>query len=184
MASIPVRDGISTKAEIAAALRDSLTGVSGWISTQPESHFTTGPSGRWTAGQHLEHLVRSVQPLTMGMSMPKFVLGIALGTMKRPSMPYAELAEKYEGVLDAGGKAGGRYVPPAVPASKKSTLLRAHRQQLNKLLVKMDRFTEAELDHYGAKHPLIGMLSLRELLFFTVHHHDHHLHTLQRDYTA
>jgi hypothetical protein len=29
---------------------------------------------------------------------------------------------------------------------------------------------------------LIGVLSLRELLFFTIHHHDHHLHTLQRDY--
>jgi len=184
MSSIPVRQGIASKAEIADALRASMTGLSDWIAAQPDAQFSKGPAGRWTAGQHLDHLIRSVQPLTLGMSMPKFVLGIALATMNRPSMGYGQLTAKYEGALDAGGKASGRYVPPAVNASRKAALLRAHRQQLNKLLGKLERFSEADLDHFGAKHPLIGILSLRELLMFTVHHHDHHLQTLQRDYAA
>lgn len=184
MSVIPVREGVREKGEIVGALRESIGAVDGWIAGQPDGRFEVGPAGRWSMGQHLEHLVRSVQPLTLGMSMPKFVLGVALGTMKRPSMSYAELAAKYEGVLDAGGKASGRYEPPVVRVSRKGKLLAAHGAQAERLAVLVGKFSEGELDKYGANHPLIGMLSLRELLFFTVHHHDHHLHTLQRDYAG
>ena len=180
--SIPTRSGIQTKPEIAAALRESMSAITAWTAAQPDAHFATGPVGRWSAGQHLAHLVSSVQPLTLGMGMPKFLLSFALVTMNRPSMSYLDLTTKYENALSAGGKASGRYVPPAVAASRKAALIRALNAQRDKVLRQLEKFTEADLDRFGGKHPLIGVLSLRELLFFTIHHHDHHLHTLQRDY--
>jgi hypothetical protein len=182
MSGTPIREQVQTKAEIQAALRESLGAVTAWIEAQPEAAFSQGPAGRWTMGQHLDHLVRSVKPINLGLSMPKFVIGFALGTSSRPSMPYAALAGKYEGVLDGGGKAGGRFVPPAIAASRRGPLLGLHRRATARLISLLDGWSEADLDRYAAPHPLLGKLTLRELLYFTIHHHDHHLQTLQRDY--
>lgn len=135
-------------------------------------------------GQHLAHLIRSVEPLNLGMMLPKWLIGIALGTSKRPSMTFDELTTRYERVLDGGGKASGRYVPPGVPASRKAALLARFRADGARLSRRVRSWSEADLDHYAAAHPLLGKLTLRELLFFTIHHIDHHLHTLQRDYTG
>jgi hypothetical protein len=178
------RSDVRTKQQILVALRESLSAVEDWIESQRDAAFEQGPAGRWSMGQHLEHLTLSVQPFTLAMSLPRFVLSLALPKVARPGMSYAELAARYEGVLDAGGKASGRYVPPVVPVARKAASLAAHRAQRDKLLRQVAAFPEAEMDRLGAKHPLIGVLSLRELLFFTVHHHDHHLQTLQRDYGA
>lgn len=184
MADMRVRSEVQTKEQILASLRESLSAVEDWIESQPDAAFEQGPSGRWSMGQHLDHLTRSVQPFTLALSLPRIILRLALPKVTRPGMSYTELAARYEGVLDAGGKASGRYVPPVVPAARKAASLAAHRAQRDKLLRQVASFPEGDMDRLGAKHPLIGVLSLRELLFFTVHHHDHHLHTLQRDYAA
>lgn len=178
-----VRDGVQSKAEIQATLAQSLGAVADWIEAQPEAAFDKGPAGRWTLGQQLDHLVRSIEPINLGLSMPKFVLGLVFGKANRPSIRYAELAAKYEGVLDGGGKASGRFLPPAVGLNRRQPLLGLHRRATKRLIAQVEGFTEAQLDLYIAPHPLLGKLTLRELLFFTIHHHDHHLHTLQSDYS-
>lgn len=175
---------MQSKPEILQGLSQSLEGLAAWIEAQPQARFTQGPAGRWTMGQHLEHLIRSVQPLTQGLMAPKFLLGLLFGTGKHPSRSYAEVAAIYEKALDEGGKASGRYVPPAVPLEKRGKLLAQHRAETAKLVKLVDKFSEADLDKYGAKHPLIGWLTMRELLMFTIHHHDHHLETLKKDYAA
>ena len=47
------------------------------------------------------------------------------------------------------------------------------------LLKAIDNWTEEELDTYLIPHPLIGKMTLRELLFFTVYHIGHHLKTIK-----
>lgn len=177
-----VRKGIHSRAELERGLHASLGEVRDWIAAQPVERFARGPEDRWTLGQHLDHLVRSVQPINSGLLAPKFVLGLIFGTSNRPSLAYAELAAKYEGVLDDGGKASGRFVPPNVHVGQRGALLAQHRKETERLISRVARFSEEDLDRYVAPHPLLGKLTLRELLFFTMHHHDHHLHTLRKDY--
>jgi len=184
MSEIPVRQGVQHKEQIVRALEQSFAALADWIEDQPDAAFAAGPAGRWSMGQHLDHLIRSVEPINMGMMLPKWLLGIALGTANRPSMTYAELAARYEGALSAGGKAMGRYLPPSVPLSRKAALLARYRAHGARLCARLNSWSEDDLDHYIAKHPLIGILTMRELLFFTAHHIDHHLHTLQRDYAG
>ncbi|MBI1318997.1 MAG: hypothetical protein GC168_08610 [Candidatus Hydrogenedens sp.] len=184
MNDIPVREHLQSKAEIQAALRAAVGGVADWISAQPDAQFEYAPEGRWTMGQHLEHLVRSIKPLTSALRAPKFVLKLVLAKPRRKGMSYVEVRTRYEGVLDEGGKASGKFLPPPVTLSRKAELLKALRKEGDNLARQLDGWSEADLDAVGAKHPLIGLMSLRELLFFTVHHHDHHLNTLQRDYAG
>jgi len=36
-------------------------------------------------------------------------------------------------------------------------------------------WTDEKLDNYLAPHPLLGKLTLRELIYFTIYHTEHHL---------
>jgi len=49
------------------------------------------------------------------------------------------------------------------------------------LFSKLDKFTENELDRYILPHPLLGKLTLREMLFFTIYHIEHHEKLIKRN---
>ncbi|NBX80802.1 MAG: DinB family protein, partial [Flavobacteriales bacterium] len=44
-----------------------------------------------------------------------------------------------------------------------------------------DNFTEDDLDKYVLPHPLLGKLTLREMLCFTIYHVKHHVEIIKRD---
>ncbi|MBN8578769.1 MAG: DinB family protein [Cytophagales bacterium] len=46
--------------------------------------------------------------------------------------------------------------------------------EVTKLASKLNRFSEAELDLYILPHPLLGKLTLREMIYFTCYHVQHH----------
>ncbi len=43
------------------------------------------------------------------------------------------------------------------------------------LVGKIPGWSEAALDRYRLPHPLLGKLTVREMLFFTLYHNAHHL---------
>ncbi|QLH34686.1 MAG: DinB family protein [Cyclobacteriaceae bacterium] len=47
-------------------------------------------------------------------------------------------------------------------------------KEVNRLAAKLNRFSEAELDLYILPHPLLGKLTLREMIYFTCYHVQHH----------
>ena len=48
-----------------------------------------------------------------------------------------------------------------------------------KLIAKIEKQTESDLDKYILPHPLLGKVTLREMLYFTIHHNEHHLELLR-----
>ena len=146
----------------------SLKGMSDEAFVQP-----TGP-GKWTPGQHLDHLCRSVFPVLVALRLPGWFRRAMFGKADRPSRTYEELLSRYQQRLAQGGRASGPYVPGAVPLQRREGLLR----RLAKLARQLDRATarldESTLDREILPHPLLGTLTLREMLCFTAFHADHH----------
>ncbi len=146
----------------------SLMGMSDEVFVQP-----TAP-GKWTPGQHLDHLCRSVFPVLLAMRLPGWLRRSVFGKANRPSRSYDELLSRYHQRLAQGGRASGPYVPGAIPLQRREGLLR----RLAKLARQLDRATarldEATLDREILPHPLLGKLTLREMLYFTAFHADHH----------
>lgn len=165
---------IQTKAQIMAALRESFDDFSKTIQQWPEASFEENPAGKWSVGQQLDHLIRSVKPVNLAMRLPKWLLRIAFGKPNRPSRTYEALVEKYLQKLGAGGKAPATFVPPTIALSQKEHLLGVYEKQKQKLLESANRWTEADLERYLLPHPLLGKLSLKEMLFFTIYHTGHH----------
>ena len=128
--------------------------------------------GKWTPVQQLDHIRKSVAPVRLAFTLPKFFLRIIFGKANRPSRTYPELVMKYKAKLEAGGKSPAQFVPDiTVDRSKLVVSLQNHILALGK---NVDRFSELELDQLILPHPLLGKLTLREMLFFTIYHVEHH----------
>lgn len=165
---------------IADMLRDNHSQFIQQLQQLNEADFCYAPEGKWTAAQQLDHIVRSVSPVNMAMGLPKIIVRWKFGTANRPSKTYEGLVEKYTRKLQEGGKASGRFVPPAIEAAQKKILLTQLSVVVDKLCRKITKHTEEALDKYILPHPLLGKLTLREMLYFTAYHVVHHRQLVEK----
>jgi hypothetical protein len=129
--------------------------------------------GKWNTVQLLDHIVRSVSPVSLALRLPAFLLRLVFGTANRKSRSYEELVARYHSKLKAGGRASGRFVPPSKTDSVEK--LSANLSKVVHVLTRrIDRFSETQLDQLILPHPLLGKLTLREMLYFTIYHVQHH----------
>ena len=170
---------IQDKDQIIAALNEKVDAFNNYIFPLNKVQFETTPNEKWSAGQNLDHLIRSIKPLQLSYSLPKFILKWKFGITNRPSRTYDELVTKYKTKLAAGGRAAGPFVPPKISFEQKDQLLKIYELQKQKLIAKIKKQNEKDLDLYILPHPLLGKLTLREMLFFTIHHNEHHLELLK-----
>ena len=146
----------------------------GYINTLDEAKFTHSKEDKWTAGQQLDHIYRSVSPLTIIFSLPKFIAKLVFGKANRPSITYEEVINKYQKKLQEGGRASGRFVPKEIPFRAKDGLVKKLKKTLNILANQLDRFDEKQLDQIIIPHPLLGKMTVREMMYFTIYHVEHH----------
>lgn len=146
-----------------------------------ESEFMFAPKDKWSAGQQLEHILLSVKPLVQVFMLPNFAIKMWFGKANRPGRSYDELVAKYKSKLQDGGRASGRFIPKSVnfhQRDKLSQLLPAIVDKLNNQII---NFSDKELDEMILPHPLLGKLTLREMIYFTIYHVEHHMEITQRN---
>lgn len=147
----------------------------------PKPERDTSRNGKWTPAQKLDHILRAVRPLVMAMRLPKWFLHWRFGKLNRPPRDYDALVARYKEKLAAGGRASGRFVPPAIPAKQVEHIAKALETTVTALVRTVGRWSEQELDTVLLPHPLLGKLTVREMLFFTIYHVQHHHALVERD---
>lgn len=162
------------KAEIIQELGNAYEHYLQYINTLAEKDFLFTINNKWTAGQQTEHLVKSVRPLNQGLLLPKFLFRWFWGKPNRPGRTYAQLISKYQMKLQAGGRASAAFIPKEVPFSQKDNCIRNLRNQVHTLQLRLTRISEQDLDTYLLPHPLLGKLTIREMMYFTIFHVIHH----------
>jgi len=170
---------IHDKPEIISALSEKVDAFNDYIAPLSKEQFEATPNGKWSAGQNLDHLIRAIKPLQPAYGLPKFALRIMFGKTNRPSKTYDELVAKYKTKLAAGGRASGPFIPLFIGFEKKDELIKKYAQQKQKLISKIEKQSETDLDKYILPHPLLGKVTLREMLYFTIRHNEHHLELLK-----
>jgi hypothetical protein len=155
------------------------------ICSLPEKDFNYSLNGgKWTAVQQLDHIRRALQPLVWILMVPKPLLKWYLKKANRPSKTYEQLVEKYHAKLKGGSKARGRFVPPTVPFSSRQRLAEDVMRLAKKLGKLSGKFSETEMEQLVLPHPLLGYITLREMLYFTVYHAKHHLELTRNNLTT
>ena len=171
-----------SKPEIIGELKNSfdLLGQAG--QAVPDSQFNISKNNKWTAAENIEHIARATKITSMAFTLPRFLHVLLYGKPNRTSHGYTKLVNNYEKKLEEGAQATGVYVP------KKTNYDKA--ELLNKLKANGDKLTdsisakwsEEQLDNYQVTHPILGLLTIRELAYFTIYHNRHHLETIRKYY--
>lgn len=170
---------INNKEEIKKALDEKVNAFNNYILPLNKEQLEATPGNKWSAGQNLDHLIRSIRPLPPVYSLPKFMLKIMFGKANRPSKTYEELVEKYKSRLSTGGRANDPFVPQTIVFEQKEALIKKYNRHKQNLFNKIEKQSEEDLDKYILPHPLLGKITLREMLFFTIFHNEHHLELLK-----
>jgi hypothetical protein len=171
---------IYSQKDIQAALVDQAKQFDAYIKPMEAMAFENMPGGKWSAGQHLDHLVRSIKPVNLALTLPGFILKYKFGTNNRADRTYDELAQRYHEKLQAGGIASGEFVPPPIGIQLKDRTLSTFVKQYEKLGRKALTMSDSKLDTLLVPHPLLGKVTLREILFFTIFHTQVHLDILKK----
>lgn len=169
-----------TKAEISQELIERYARFVKMVDDLGDS-FEKAPEGKWTPGQQLEHLCKSVKPLDQGLRLPYFLLKWKFWTANRPSRTYDEVVAKYLKKIPKGYVPSKQYLPAPVSITTKSALNRRIEKSVQSIVRSLNKMSEKQIDQLVLPHPLLGRITLREMMYFTLYHVDHHYANVERD---
>ena len=169
----------ANKGEILETLTNTNHRVTDWFSALPSSDFFTRQADVWSSSDNLDHLIKAVKPVTKAMNLPRLALQGMFGKPEKASRSYEEICEFYRGELAKGAQASGRYLPnqenPGAKADElKKQLIETWTKASDELVSAAEAWNETDLDNYQLPHPILGNLTVREMLFFTIYHNLRH----------
>ena len=163
--------------ELIIRVKQNANSIHQFISELSEDELNQAEAEKWSSIKHLDHLLRSVQPLNKALKIPLPGLRILFGQPNRESRSYDELVAKYHLKLSEGAKASGRYIPSARQESAK--IMTQFKDQNKQLCKTIGKWKEEDLDRFLLPHPLLGKLTIREMIYFTIYHMEHHLQLMK-----
>ena len=174
-----------TKTEIAARLETTCSDLCAYVQALSPDRFAQQPAEEWSGAGYLEHLILSVKATAKGFQTAPEALERLFGRAAAPSRSYDALTTFYQAGLAAGANAPANITPvnyriPDEVTDLKTYLLGEWIKGNERLITALDNWPEADLDAYVLPHPLMSNLTLREMLYFTLHHNQHHLGDIQR----
>ncbi|MFY9309171.1 MAG: DinB family protein [Bacteroidia bacterium] len=162
-----------TKSEITELLNENYNSFIYYLNGLTIEDYSFSHEYKWSAGQQLAHIVLCVKPIVQVFGMDTQTIKQNFGLSNGISRSYETLLDEYLKKLKEGGKAPERYVPEPLIDSK-GILIEALTDMLKSLCLKINSFTEEELDILSIPHPLLGKLTLREMLYNVIYHVEHH----------
>lgn len=171
-----------TRDEILARLDELHRAGSAFWGSFSTAAFFAPVGGGWSPAGNVRHLNKAIAPLARALTLPRFLLWLLFGKARKPSRPYSGLRDVYLATLKRGAGAGSFAPEPADPSEntdqRRAKLMATREDLAKKLAAAIRRWDDADLDRYRLPHPLLGRLTVREMLFFTVYHNYHHPHSL------
>ena len=170
-----------SKAEVIEQLRFVQQQVSAAVEPLSEAQFYRGTAEAWSACDYLKHLLLSNKPIAKALNLPPEQLERRFGQSPRPSMSFAELGDAYQARLDQGVRAEdydlvvpATYRFPEGVEDVQQYLVQSWNETHDKLVSGLQNWDEAALDRCQVLHPAIGVITMREMLFFTIYHNTLH----------
>lgn len=170
----------TTGAEIVAATLRLQADAESYLAGIPAAEFVAPQGAKWSPADQVRHLTKSTRPLVPALGLPKLVLALRFGRGGGASREFASVRELYRRTLRETGATAGRFTPsvhppPADLESWKGQVIGGWRAAVAGLTAKIPRWSERQLDRHRLPHPVLGPLTVREMLFFTLYHYSHHL---------
>lgn len=136
--------------------------------------------GKWSIAQQLQHLILSNFPVASSLKQPYERLA-SFGTPTDSTLDFEGLKSLYYSHLAKGVKARGAFAPEVIKEEAWHSLFEDWDRIGLKFKERLASWPEEDLDKYVIPHPVLGPLSVRQMLFFTIFHNQHHLKGINKD---
>ena len=145
----------------------------------PEAQFKQQSNGKWSVADTMQHLLLSTRPVARLLAGSRDVFQ-QWGYPDGPSRSYDEIADSYRRALTAGIKAPASFSPrPDDMNDNRATVVARFMDVYESLATAVDTWPASDLDRFVMPHPVLGKLTVREMLDFTDIHTRHHLLIVQ-----
>ena len=171
------------KTTLIQSLDDSAAQFIELVKDLTQDEFEVNVNNKWSAGQDLVHLIKVLQIVNIGFTLPKPILRLVFGVNKTKSRSFEDLRQLYKNALEGGAKAPTIYIPKPVSHNEKDSLIQKYTSLNKSFIDKLNNHTSFELDSYRLPHPILGKISLVELASFTSFHTTHHFDALKSKLT-
>ncbi len=169
-----------TTSELIALFRSNHLELADYINALPDDKFLFSKKEKWTAGQQLSHVYLCLVPISKALASKEFLIQ-KFGKIERPLWDYDTVIANYKDALAKGGKAPEKFLPEAVQPEDKIGLTADLRQTLDIIQQLLGNYTEEELDTIVMPHPLLGIMTVREMFFLMAYHAIHHLRQTEQN---
>ena len=136
--------------------------------------------GKWNWEEQVVHLTKSIKPLSFGLKLPVMIFRWKFGRPNRPVRTFDEVVERYLAKLPNLVGANPDYAPKKEAPVAKDVAMSLYKKESEKLYKAIETWDEWQLDNFLVPHPLLGKVMVREMLYFTIYHTQHHLMILNR----
>ncbi|MCE9599310.1 MAG: DinB family protein [Spirochaetia bacterium] len=174
MISESINENLKTGAEIA----DRIEALSEYICQEfqniPTEEFFTSPEGAWSPALNLKHLIKAALPISITLSLP--VVSLLPMGKSGSERNYAQVRDLYLSFLKNGAQAGV-FTPMKISSgteAAKTALIEKFKNTHTKFASRIRSWSERDLLRYRMPHPIIGMISVKEMLYFATYHLGHH----------
>lgn len=174
-----------TKEAIADLLEEKHQVLFDWLENQPDDNWEKGPDEKWTVGQQILHLVNSLQLLNNALSYPRFFLKYKFGLCNRDPRNYKTIVTKYQQKLIENkdrARVFNQKLKKPIQKDRERLITKLHIQN-KKLQYKLKKISDVNLDTLVIPHPLMGKMTIREIIMWTAHHTEHHTEILTMTYS-
>ena len=147
----------------------------------PESIFFSKPEIGWSPLENIKHLntATSVVALFLRKEL-KFLLLLFGQSDSKKSIQ--EIIKNYNDKLNNGSGAGvfsPLFAKSNIDVEKKKTEIKSLIESIQSLINVLPSWTEEELDSTNIVHPILGVMTVREMLYFSIYHLYHHTSKVQ-----
>ncbi|MBA2407789.1 MAG: DinB family protein [Chitinophagales bacterium] len=144
-----------------------------YINSLADDKFIFRQNGKWTAGQQLSHIYLCLKFISQAISSKGYIEQ-KFGKINRKNMYYDKVIDEYKLALESGGKAPEHFLPQQVDVNNKIELTDDLFELLKTIRQQLEGYSDIELDTFVLPHPLLGNLTIREMLYLMTYHATHH----------
>jgi DinB superfamily len=170
---------MSTKTDLQDRLKTATADCLNATASVSDAVFFDNSNGKWSIAENLIHLAIVAKRFGSTFTMPKEQLA-NFGLATQPSRPFDGILAAYMKALEGMAVAPKAFVAVQTADDTRTSVIERYNNAHNILGANLMTFSEEELDKYQVPHPLLGLLTMREMMDFIVFHLGHHQKAVDR----
>lgn len=135
---------------------------------------------KWSVSQNVEHINIALLRVGNYLALPKSSIETNFGLSERGSSSNETVIKVFKNALENGAKAMDPFIPELHLNTNIEVLVNEGKNLLVTFISNLQNWTEEALETYNCPHPVLGKITVREILYFTIYHVQHHTETLKK----